>query len=218
MPDETLKPAIRTALRLHEIGDASPYKLCFAGKGKSGASFGFMQGDLAAGQPFVREVFSDALATADIPISTIDEYIRELSVPLITCPLSSAALAQVNAALLTSKSLVDEMDERILSKIYDHLDICISQARASDRSITAKAQLYVALWINMTGPPTKLLIWLAGKNPALGLPVPSAPNVVDGPAIEGYLRATHYFLENPHNFPHMMQCVAAAAAMAALAS
>jgi hypothetical protein len=51
MVDEMLKPALRVALRLHEIGDLSPYQLGFAGKGKSGASFGFMQADLAAGQP-----------------------------------------------------------------------------------------------------------------------------------------------------------------------
>ena len=54
MVDETLKPELRLALRLHEIGDASPYALSFAGKGNSGASFGFMQGDMNGGQPEVR--------------------------------------------------------------------------------------------------------------------------------------------------------------------
>jgi len=46
---DDLQAAIRFGLRLDEIGGGSPYKLCFAGKGKSGASFGFMQGDMAAG-------------------------------------------------------------------------------------------------------------------------------------------------------------------------
>jgi hypothetical protein len=36
--DERTKDAIRTALRVNEIGRESPYKLSFAGKGKSGAS------------------------------------------------------------------------------------------------------------------------------------------------------------------------------------
>ena len=42
---ESLKPAIRAALRHHEIGEHSPYRLAFAGKGQSGGSFGAMQGD-----------------------------------------------------------------------------------------------------------------------------------------------------------------------------
>jgi hypothetical protein len=53
MPEENLKPALRRALQVHEIGDETPYRLFFAAKGKSGASFGFMQGDLAGKQPVV---------------------------------------------------------------------------------------------------------------------------------------------------------------------
>ena len=51
MPVKPLKSALRFALRLHEIGDQSPYHLMFAAKGKSGASFGFMPGDLEEGRP-----------------------------------------------------------------------------------------------------------------------------------------------------------------------
>src|SRR3954447_13785340 len=64
MPQESVKPALRAGLRMHEIGSASPYKLFFAAKGKSGASFGFMQGDLAAGQPDVTKTFRRALQRA----------------------------------------------------------------------------------------------------------------------------------------------------------
>ena len=63
MPQESVKPALRAGLRMHEIGSASPYKLFFAAKGKSGASFGFMQGDLAAGQPDVTKTFRRASPT-----------------------------------------------------------------------------------------------------------------------------------------------------------
>ena len=40
MPKEELKPGLRLALRLHEIGDATPYRLFFAGKGTSGRCMG----------------------------------------------------------------------------------------------------------------------------------------------------------------------------------
>src|SRR4051812_22929089 len=43
---DELTAALKAAVRKNEIGDASPYQLSFARKDKSGASFGFMQGDL----------------------------------------------------------------------------------------------------------------------------------------------------------------------------
>ena len=81
MVDEALKPALRMALRLHEIGDASPYQLCFAGKGKSGASFGFMQGDLAAGQPEVRQTSTTPSSPPALPSPTVTGLTGELSLP-----------------------------------------------------------------------------------------------------------------------------------------
>ena len=212
MVDETLKPALRMALRLNEIGDASPYRLSFAGKGKSGASFGFMQGDMEAGQPEVQQTFHDALAAAGMDDATIAGFAAQLSVPLINCPLDNADRDQVNAALLASSALVDAMDEQILGGVYNGLDACTARAGAAGRSIAAKGLIYMALWINMTGPPSTLLVWLGGGTPAMRRPVPPAGAVVDGPAMETYLQATDYFVENPHNFPHMMQCAAAGAA------
>src|SRR5271156_2644589 len=128
MVDETLKPALRTALRLNEIGDASPYQLSFAGKGKSGASFGFMQGDMVAGQPEVQQTFHNALEAAGIPAATIDDLAQQLSVPLVSCPLTQDERQEVNAALLASRALVDAMDEIILGKVYDSLDTCTARA------------------------------------------------------------------------------------------
>jgi hypothetical protein len=209
MPDQSLKPGIRAALRLHEIGDASPYQLSFAGKGKSGASFGFMQGDMAAQQPEVLKAFRDALAAAGSPSATIEKLVGRLSVHVVDNPLTPAETKAVNDALLAGRQLVDAMDESILGKVYDDLDTCIAKASGAGRSIAPKAALYIALWINMTGRPTKLLVWLADGNPQLRVPVPPPGTVVDGPAIETYLRATDYFTENPGNFPHMMQSVAA---------
>jgi hypothetical protein len=212
MPEDKLKPALRLALRLHEIGSASPYRLFFAGKGKSGASFGFMQGDLAAGQQEVKDAFTKALAAAGLA-SVIAGLLARLSVHLVTNPLSPTETSQVNDALAASSALIDAMDEKILAKVYAALDLCVAAAASAQRTILPAPLIYMALWINMTGPPTKLLTWLKGGNPTLRTPVSSPDPVVDVEAIELYLKATDYYVENPGNFPHMVQCAAAGAAL-----
>lgn len=212
MPDEALKPGIRIALRLHEIGDTSPYQLSFAGKGKSGASFGFMQGDLAAGQPEVVRTFRQALADAGLPAPDIADLVRRLSVHLIANPLTAAETRRVNDALLGARAQVDAMDETILGVVYGGVDRCIQHAGRAGRAIAPKAVIYMALWINMTGAPSKLLTWLDGGDPGLRTPVPELGATVEGPAMEAYLRATDYFTENPGNLPHMMQSAAAGVA------
>lgn len=213
MPKEDLKPGLRTALRLHEIGNASPYRLFFAGKGTSGASFGFMQGDLNAGQKDVTATFRKAMSAAGMSEATIGNLLARLAVHLIENPLSADETQQVNAALLASKNLVDAMDEGILQDIYAQVDRCIATAQQANRQIAPKALIYMALWINMTGPPTKLLTWLQGGNPGLVVPLPAPGNIVEGPDTEGYLRATSYYTEHPGNLPHMLDSAAKGAAV-----
>src|SRR5262245_29857390 len=130
MPDEALKPGLRAALRVHEIGQHSPYELLFAAKGKSGASFGFMQGDLAAGQPEVRQTFRDVLADTGMNQATINALQQRLGIHLISNPLTAEETEQVNAALLAGKARVDAMDEVILAQVYKGLDTCLATARA----------------------------------------------------------------------------------------
>ena len=211
MIDDAIKPAIRTALRLHEIGDASPYQMFFAGKGKSGGSFGFMQGDLAAGQPNVKTTFEAAMAAAGVPLSRSRTLKAALSVHCINNPLNARDTNTVNNALSSDvgRPLVDTMDESILHGVYSGLDQCIAAAAATNRSTDVKALLYLAMWINMSGPPSTVLSWLGGKPVNLAKPIGKAPAVVDGPVMEAYLRATSYYSENPANFPHLMQCAAA---------
>jgi hypothetical protein len=210
---QALDPALRAALRLHEIGTASPYRLFFAGKGKSGASFGFMQGDLAAGQPEVTKTFHDSLAAASFQEGQISSFTQQLSVHLIKNPLSLSDTNSIDAALLASRTLVDTMDGQILSGVYEQLQRCIATATAAGRTIADKALIYMALWINMSGPATKLLDWLSGRDPGLTRPIPVAATLVDGVAMETYLQATSYYSENPGNFSHMLQCAAAGAAL-----
>ena len=216
MPDDAIKPALRTALRLHEIGDDTPYKMFFAGKGKSGGSFGFMQGDLAAGQANVKTTFRAVMAAAGVAAAKTQAIEAALSVHCIDNPLGASDTKLVNNALAsdTGRPRVDAMDEDILGDVYAGLDKCISTASAAGRTIETKALLYLAMWINMTGPPSTVLKWLDGKPVSLAKPIGKAGAVVDAPAIEAYLRATSYYSENPGNFPHAMQC--AAAGMAAL--
>lgn len=215
MLDESIKPAVRRALRLHEIGDKAPYRMFFAGKGKSGGSFGFMQGDLAAGQANVKVTFRAVMAAATVALNRSQAIEAALSVHVVKNPLSAPDTKLVNNALDAPEGrlLVDKMDEEILADVYAGLNRCIAAAASTGRAIEAKALVYMAMWINMSGPPTKVLSWLAGKNISMATPLAKAPSVVDGFAMEGYLRATSYYSENPGNLPHAMQCAAAGMAM-----
>ena len=208
MPDQGLKGALLAALRFHEIGNDTPYKLYFAGKGNSGASFGFMQGDLAAGQKVAQHTFQNVLAAEKFPPGEIASLLARLSVHLVNSPLSRAEENEVNAALKAQKKLVDKMDEEIAQGVFEDLDLCIGTATANGREIDPKAQLYIAMWINMTGKPSKLLTWLRGGDPQLREKIAKPGPKVDTKAIEIYLLATDYYTRNPQNFKHMRESVA----------
>ena len=213
MPDEALKPALRKALRVHEIGDDTPYRLTFAGKDHSGGSFGFMQGDLAAGQSEARQTFQAALQAANFSNAEINDILAKVGVPVHSNPLSAALTARIDAALLASRDLVDQMDEKILGKVYVQIDKCSAHASAQGRTIAGKALLYMAMWINMTGPPSKLLTWIDGGDPELTHHIPPAQALIDSDAMETYLEATKYYTDHPGNLPHLRQSAAAGVAL-----
>jgi hypothetical protein len=203
MPDDAVKPALRAALRCHEIGRRSPYEICFAGKANSGGSFGFMQGDLAAGGPVVRSTFRRAMAAAGMAQATIDDLAQRLSTKGITNTIITPdEKQQIDAALGASRALVDAMDEAILGKIYGELDTCIDAAASGNRTIDPVAQLYIAMWVNMTGPPSKILDWLRGTVP---LGDTELGETVEEADIQAYLQAQKYYLDHPQNFPHMVE-------------
>jgi len=170
-----------------------------------------MQGDLAARQKNVTDTFRKILAAAGIAPEKIESLRRPLAVHVIANPLSRADTDLVNAALLRGRLDVDAMDEEILRGVYDDLDTCIRTADGAGRTIDPKALLFAALWVNMSGAPTKLLTWLKGGDPNLGRPVPPPGAVITAPQIEAYLRATDYYISNPGNFPHLLQSVDAGA-------
>lgn len=198
---------ICAALRMHEIGTESPYRLYFATKGNSGASFGFMQGDLAAGQRIVVDTFRRILSQAGATATEVQRYLSTLSVHLISNPLSQKDTKFVNDALTMNDALVDAMDNALVLGVYSDLSACIAAAATGGREISAKALLYAALWINMSGPPTKLLTWLKGGDPHLRRPVATPPKIVTGNDMRGYLMATDYYVSNPRNAPHLDEAV-----------
>jgi hypothetical protein len=208
----TLEDALRAAVRFNEIGDKSPYELCFAEKGRSGCSFGFMQGDMAARQPIVQSTFRDVLAAARIPGAEIEDFARRLSVPLLRNPLKDAETQLINDALTASRGreLVNMMDAAIFANVRQDLGVCIAKAEASGQRIAPEAQIQMLLWINMTGPPDILLNWVSGNDvrfPDSGRVVTKPLPTIDAQEMERYLRATKFFVENPRNLDNFQTAV-----------
>jgi len=211
MVDQALVPAITATIRQNEIGDASPYVLSFARLGKSGASFGFMQGDTNVSS-LARGTLQQVLASAGVGADAITRIMGELSRPLPGGnPLDSDDTATVNAALASQagRGLVDNMDQTLLQTVLDGLDSATIAAATAGLTLAPIVNLYIAPWINMTGPPTLMNLWLKGA-PALGVPPPTPPEV-ETDNIVSYLQATAYFQAHPRNFAHLQQCVAVGA-------
>ena len=207
MVDALTRDCIRSSLREHEIGGGSPYRLCFARKGKSGASFGYMQGDLAAGQQEAKTTFVACLSKADFSQEETSVLLAQLSVHCPINPLSTEDTEHINDALKAGADLIDKMDDQILQAVINNVDRCIATATASGRTVTPEALTYIALWINMTGAPTELLRWLSGKAPRLPTQPQPAPLVIDGDAIRGYVSCSYYYEENPRNLERLKVCV-----------
>jgi hypothetical protein len=214
--DDQLRNAIRAALRVNEIGRTSPYQLSFAGKGKSGASFGASQGDLAA-QPLARDTLWKVLAASEVPQAKIASILGQLSGPLYSNPLSTEDDRLVEQALAApqGRDLVDAMDKTIMESVCQSVADCEGAAEAAGISLEPTAELYMALWINMTGPPTTLKQWVGGNE----VWVDSHRNKIAAPTgqvssgmIINYLKSCDYFIANPGNFPHMQEAVAAGTA------
>lgn len=201
-------PAIKETIKQNEIGNASPYVLSYARLGKSGASFGFMQGDTNVSS-LARATLVKALAAGGVAAVDSARILAAVSCALPNGnPLSAADTALANAALASNagKAVVDAMDDQLFAEVLSGLDTCIAAAATRKIALSPLAHLYIAPWINMSGPPSLLKSWLAGQ-PVFGL-VPPPPPEVTAEEIESYLQATSYFQQHPKNFVHYQQCVA----------
>jgi hypothetical protein len=211
MVDRTIFPALRAAIKQNELGTASPYCLSYARLGRSGASFGIFQGDTNV-NPLARTTLTDVLNAAGIDDATVAGIVDAVSKPLPQgCPLTPAdrTLADNALAATFGRTIVDQMDDQLMQTVLSGIDACI--AASGSRPIEPEAQLYMALWINMTGAPTTLAKWLGGTSEA-GLAPPDGATV-SAADLERYLQASSYFRANPRNFAHMQASVAAGAAL-----
>ena len=206
MVDATLYPAIRAAIRANELGNISPYQLSYARLGASGASFGIFQGDTHV-NPTARSTLQSILTAAGGAPATVSCIMGLVSQ---ACPngnpLNPADTAFANQALNSAagQAAVDAMDDQLMQTVLNGLDGCI--AASGTTPITGEALLYMALWINMTGAPTTLKLWLGGQTVS-GVPAPAGPSV-EPADIEAYLKASAYFSAHPQNFAHMPAAVA----------
>jgi hypothetical protein len=209
--DSALLPAIREALRQNEIGDASPYVLSYARLGVSGASFGVFQGDTHV-DPDARATLRKALQAAGADGQTCDRIIAAVTPPCPDgSPLSKADQQLADAALSSpaGRTIVDAMDDRTLAVILRELDSSIGAAAVQGFSIEPRAQLDIALWVNMTGEPGVLNKWLEGET--VGDLSPPLGPIVSRTDLDGYLKATKYFTLHPRNFVHFSASVDAGA-------
>lgn len=207
MVDSVILPALTEAIKRNEIGDSSPYCLSFARFGASGASFGVFQGDTNVdyhAQATLRAV----LKAAAVPDDKINTLMGTLNQPCPNGnPLSDEDTRTINDALdsASGRQLVDQMDAELLQVVTDELDGTLAAAQKVGFDIDPVAQLYIALWINMTGPPSTLNKWIGGSV-ELGVDPPPGPTVTPS-NITKYLKATRYFTMHPRNFIHMRQSV-----------
>jgi len=207
MADTALIPAIKAAIHVNELGSASPYCLTFAELGQSGASFGIFQGDTNV-DPAARDTLRQVLAAGGAGAGDINRIVGAVSQP---CPrgnpLDEADTTLANRALgsAAGMSLVDAMDGRLLNIVLAELDSSIAAAATRSLVLAGVSQLYIALWVNMTGPPGMLNKWLSGT-PELGVPPPAGPSVTRV-NIETYLHASSYFRLHPRDFVHMSDSV-----------
>ena len=218
MVDSAYIPAIKTAVACNENAHPQPYILSFARLGKSGASFGMLQGDTHTNQ-LARDTLTAVLQTAEISSDDIEHIIASLSQALPHGnPLNGTQTALVNTALSSppGKTLVDQMDQTLLSRVLAWVDDAISAAATRELSFAPVALLYIAVWVNMTGMPSTLDNWLDGA-PELGLQPVASGSIISDADLQAYLKATTYFKENPRNFAHCQASVAQGASLLPMA-
>ncbi len=210
MPDPSMLPAIRAALRAHELGSGDPYALSFALLGTSGASFGIFQADTAS-DPRAAATLRAVLNGAGMAPARIDAVLALLTKRCPFDPLNREDEAAVDAALASpqGRALVDALDEETVTVVTGNLDLAIAAAQNVGNSVEADAQLAICLWCNMTGTPTLLLSWLRGlaiEEPGGTVAAPGNPVALAD--MQRYLLRSTFFTNHPRNWTHFQASVA----------
>jgi hypothetical protein len=213
MVESNLIPAIKEAVKQNEIGNQSPYKLSYARLGVSGASFGVFQGDTNVSDT-ARQTLRKALQADGASDTTIARIMSLVSQRLPNGnPLSpdDTEIADTALSSETGRALVDAMDNGLFMIVIRDLNACTAAAQTNHCSIEPIALLYMAVWVNMTGPPTILTKFLAG-NSEIGVLPPVGPTVTTQD-MQTYLHASRYFILHPRNFLHLQESVETAEAL-----
>jgi hypothetical protein len=201
MTDSSMFPAIRAAVKANEIGAGNPYSLSFAGKAKSGASFGIFQNDTAA-NPQALATLQSILQKAGLPAGQVATIIKLVGKLCPKDPLDPDDEEAANDALSSAdgKKAVDALDEKRFKVICGYLDDAVDSAK---NPIEGKAQLGICMWCNMTEAPTTMLTWLGGSavdEPGGKVDPPGNPVSFDD--LTRLLENTTYFTNHPGNWQH----------------
>ncbi len=210
--DAAVQASITRLLLEHEIGgDAGlPYRLSFAGKGNSGASFGATQGDLNTNTE-CRPVFITILnqrgdVTAFGTAKRQAVFAALIGKPNPCDPFGDAGktVAAINAALdhPASRPQIDAMDKAQLGRVLAMVGVSAAMAAAAGRNLAPACLAALALYCNQFGAPNTANQWFSGQTVTLnGKAVPPPP---PGPlgleSLLGYIGQTKYYSQNPKNF------------------
>jgi hypothetical protein len=118
MVDDTLKPALRAALRCNEIGDDIPLS-------------------------FV-ETFRAEMAAAGFDQAQIDGWVEKIATHVASDPISPEP-QEMNLALAASSGLIDVIEERIFTSLYGSLDKCSGGGKGGLHNRAGGTHLYSAL-------------------------------------------------------------------------
>lgn len=210
--DAALQDSITHLLLEHEIGgDAGlPYRLSFAAKGQSGASFGATQGDLnsnAACKPVFRQIItqrSDVTGFSPAQQKAVLAALIGRPNPRDPFQDGGATLQAINQALShpQSRPQIDAMDQAQLALVCTQVDAAAAAAAEAGRDLAPACQAALALYCNQFGAPTTVKAWLRGEPVTLdGQPVPPAPaGRVGLESLLDYIGRTKYYRANPNNF------------------
>ena len=202
--------AMRAAVRSNELGAADPHQLSFAGAGTSGASVGVFQADLAHNAA-ARAALWPLLSRANL--SSVQRVLSLLSEPCARNPLSAADTLVINGCLHSpaGRDVVDRLDDGIFTTVQQHVISAEGAAAMGGHQLTPGAYCAIACWVNMTGAPTTLSNWLAGRGLPLETDVPSPTStLITEEDVYVYLAGTKFFKANPQHLLNLKKSVASA--------
>ncbi len=212
-PSSGLSMAIAECLRQFNGRTTMPYCLSFGGDWRTGACFGVFQADCATRRT-AHDCLIDIMHACHLPrgqIARIGDILRHATNRNPLGPGDTATLAAALASPI-GRARIDRHDAHTLETINRHVAQVLAQAERANRHLTVEAILYTALWIHVTGSPTRIGRWIAGYPidciDGTGIPPIPPSGDITGSMLCLYLQATCFVRENPTNLDRFHQSVA----------